>query len=68
VTHASKHFKNFGYETMLLGLAHEIAGAQCPNTFFDGVGFDEVRREDNLRSSAVYEKMTSILDDRKEKD
>lgn len=68
VTHASKHFKNMGYETMLLGLAHEIAGARCPDSFFDGVGFDEVRRNDNLRSSTVYEKMTSILDDRKEKD
>lgn len=67
VTHASKHFKNLGFETMLLGLAHEIAGAGCPDTFFDNVGFDEVRRDDGLCSSTLYEKMTDILDSRNDK-
>lgn len=67
-THASAHFKNLGYETMLLGLAHEIAGARCPDTFFDGVGFDILRRDDSLLSSTLKEKMTAILDERNESD
>ena len=39
-THAATHFRNLGYETMLLGLAHEVAGANCPDSHFDGIGFD----------------------------
>ncbi len=67
-THAAKHFKHLGFETMLLGLAHEIAGAGCPDSFFDGVGFDELRRNDQLCAGTLHEKVTDILDSRKDKE
>lgn len=63
-THAATHFKNLGYETMLLGLAHEVAGAGCPDSYFDGIGFDLLRRDDNLSSDTLHEKISGILDGR----
>lgn len=63
-THAAIHFKNLGYETMLLGLAHEVAGANCPDSHFDGIGFDRRSPGNSIFCSALREKMPEMLDTR----
>jgi arylsulfatase A-like enzyme len=65
-THAATHFKNLGYETMLLGLAHEVAGAGCPESYFDGIGFDILWHDGGrLFAKDLRTKMPAILDARK---
>ena len=63
-THAATHLKRLGYETMLLGLAHEVAGANCPDSHFDGIGFDILSDSRSLFSSTLHEKTSEILDAR----
>jgi len=63
-THAAAHFKDLGYETMLLGLAHEVAGAGCPDTYFDGIGFDVLKQRDRLFAKDLRTKTAEILDAR----
>lgn len=67
-THASQHFKNLGYETMLLGLAHEIAGAGCPDSYFDGIGFDHVSERHQQFCRTLKEDLTAMLDRRQQED
>ncbi len=66
-THAAQHFHHLGYETMLLGLAHEIAGAGCPDSFFDGIGFD-VLDGNRLFARDLRNRMDDILDARQQPD
>lgn len=63
-THAAAHFKTLGYETMLLGLAHEVAGAGCPDSYFGGIGFDILRHSSRLFAKDLRTKMSKVLDDR----
>jgi len=65
-THAAAHFKALGYETMLLGLAHEVAGAGCPDSFFEGIGFDHLQRHDSLPSSTLRTRAAEMLNGRRE--
>ncbi len=68
VTHAAQHFKNLGYETMLLGLAHEVAGSLCPGSYFDGIGFDILEPSQGVRAGSLDTKVPAILDKRTEMD
>ncbi len=61
VTHASQHFKNLGYDTLLLGGAHEILGAGCPMSYLDGVGFDYLEDERSLFVSGIESRMPALL-------
>jgi len=68
-THAATHFKKLGYETMLLGLAHEVAGSACPDSYFDKIGFDILwhdRKYFSRHARELKEKMPAILDVRKD--
>ena len=67
-THAARHFKNQGYETLLLGLAHEVAGALCPVHYFDGIGFDILKPSQGVRAGALDTELPAILDRRRETD
>ncbi len=67
-THAARHFKNLGYETILLGLAHEIAGANCPDTYYDGIGFDILEPSGGVRAGSLDTKVPEMLDRRTEPD
>ena len=62
--HAATHFHNLGYETMLLGLAHEVAGAGCPDSYFDGIGFDVLWNSSRLFAKDLRTKTSEILDAR----
>ncbi|MFN2351872.1 MAG: sulfatase [Kiritimatiellia bacterium] len=69
VTHAATHLKNLGYETMLLGGAHEVAGAGCDETYFDGIGFDLLHRgKEYGRAGQLNRNLADILDARTQPD
>ncbi|MFC1454446.1 sulfatase-like hydrolase/transferase [Verrucomicrobiota bacterium] len=65
--HAAKHFKDMGYATMLLGGAQEIAGAGCPDLYYDGMGFDARGPEgQRLFARDLETELPAILDARKD--
>ncbi len=63
-THAASHFKELGYETLLLGLAHEVIGANCPASYFDGIGFDVNWHSGGVPARTLETKVDEILDAR----
>lgn len=67
-SHAALHFKNLGYETLLLGLAHEVAGALCPGSYFDGIGFDILEPSQGVRAGSLDTRVPAILDRRTQTD
>ncbi|MCA1809918.1 MAG: sulfatase-like hydrolase/transferase, partial [Lentisphaerae bacterium] len=67
-THAARYFKDLGYETLLLGLAHEIAGALSPGHYFDGIGFDILKPSQGVKAGTLDTELPAILDLRLEPD
>lgn len=67
-THAANHFKNLGYETLLLGLAHEVIGAGCPKSHFDGIDFDINWHSGGVPCRQLETKVDEILDARSSPD
>jgi arylsulfatase A-like enzyme len=63
-THAAAHFGELGYESLLLGLAHEVAGAGCSDSHFDDIGFDLRSSSRTLFAKDVGGEMNALLDAR----
>lgn len=67
-THAANYFKQLGYETMLLGVAHEIIGAGCPESHFEGIEFDAIDRTPPVTARQLETRMNALLDARRSPD
>jgi arylsulfatase A-like enzyme len=68
VPHASQVFQKQGYESMLLGFAHEIAGGGCPDSYYEEIGFDTLWFIPRFPARDLKEKFPGILDSRKHSD